>query len=198
MPFSFSVLASNHGKTIKNQIYGRALSRDPRGDDQEDLYLDDKDIKGLRPQTGIFNNTNDKKHELEEILHSGFNKVSITQVGNVLFFKASATKNLIITFPLAFPILESWNIIFLSNPHSRFSFPWLFPNLYLCIFFINLMASIIIDWSTLRIYCPKVLLGLYDSFARFLFSFAVRYYLIAYEATRLLWGFSCPSYPGVS
>ncbi len=43
-------------------------------------------------RTGIFNNIHDKKDELEEILHSGFNKVSITQVGNVLFFSASNRK----------------------------------------------------------------------------------------------------------
>lgn len=42
---------------------------------------------------GIFNNTDDKKNELEAILCGGFNKVSITQFGNVLFFKASKRKS---------------------------------------------------------------------------------------------------------
>lgn len=43
-------------------------------------------------RSGIFNNIQDKKDELEELLHSGFNDVSIKQVGNVLFFKASNRK----------------------------------------------------------------------------------------------------------
>jgi len=43
-------------------------------------------------KTGIFNNKDDKKNELEEVLRDGFGKVSVTQIGNVLFFKASKRK----------------------------------------------------------------------------------------------------------
>ncbi|PKH87616.1 class I SAM-dependent methyltransferase [Colwellia sp. Bg11-28] len=42
---------------------------------------------------GIFNNRQDKKEELEEVLRSGFNNVVITQIGNVVFFKASNRKS---------------------------------------------------------------------------------------------------------
>lgn len=43
-------------------------------------------------KSGIFNNIDDKKNELEDILLSDFNNVSVTQISNVIFFKASKRK----------------------------------------------------------------------------------------------------------
>lgn len=47
-------------------------------------------------------------------------------------------------------------------------------------------------WSILRVYKPEPILGLYDSFARVLFSLWMLYYLLIHNVTGVLWLFFAP------
>ena len=102
--------------------------------------------------------------------------------------RLSGIYDVIVTFPFAFPILAAWNIALISDLHVQFSFSGAVPEFSpLHLFFVNLMGSLVLVWSSLRIYKPNALLGLFDSFARFLFSFNILYYLFAYDVTGILW-----------
>ncbi|MDO6426978.1 hypothetical protein Q4489_08150 [Thalassotalea sp. 1_MG-2023] len=107
--------------------------------------------------------------------------------------KASAIYDVIVTFGFAFPILVVLSINMLFSIHTQFSFSGLMPEfLPLHLFFVNLMGSLVLVWSVLRITRPKPIFGLYDSFARFLFSFNMLFYLLAYDVTGVLWLFFVP------
>ncbi|PHS20153.1 MAG: hypothetical protein COA86_02360 [Kangiella sp.] len=100
----------------------------------------------------------------------------------------SAIYDVVMTFPYAFPILVAWNIGMISELHTQYSFSGSIPEFSpLHLFFVNLMGSLVLVWSAIRIYKPEAILGLYDSFARFLFSFNMLYYLLAYDVTTILW-----------
>ena len=107
--------------------------------------------------------------------------------------RASAIYDVLTTFAFAFPILVVLNLNTISNIHTQFSFSGSIPEfLPLHLFFVNLMGSLVLVWSALRILKPEPLFGLYDSFARFLFSFNMFFYLLAYDVTGLLWLFFIP------
>jgi hypothetical protein len=102
--------------------------------------------------------------------------------------RLSGIYDVIVTFPFAFPILAAWNIGLISELHIQFGFSGTVPEFSpLHLFFVNLMGSLVLVWSCLRIYKPEPLFGLFDSFARFLFSFNMLYYLLAFDATGILW-----------
>ncbi|MEO7425019.1 MAG: hypothetical protein ABI036_07520 [Fibrobacteria bacterium] len=102
--------------------------------------------------------------------------------------RLSAVYDLIVTFPFAFPKLCELQVEFLRRLHAQLhltgSIPDFFPIHY---FFINLMGSLVVVWSNLRIKHPEAVLGLFDSFARILFSGLMIYYLTVYKVTGLLW-----------
>ncbi|GAA6134964.1 hypothetical protein NBRC116188_17540 [Oceaniserpentilla sp. 4NH20-0058] len=107
--------------------------------------------------------------------------------------RASAIYDVLTTFGFAFPVLVSLNIYMLSSIHTQFSFSGSFPEfLPFHLFFLNLMGSVILVWSALRIANPEPIFGLYDSIARFLFSFNMFFYLLAYDITGILWLFFVP------
>lgn len=100
----------------------------------------------------------------------------------------SAIYDVIMTFAFAFPLLAAWNIGLFSGFHIQYGFSGSIPDFQpLHLFFVNLMGSVVLVWSAIRIYKPKAILGLYDSFARFLFSFNMLYYLLVHEVTGILW-----------
>jgi len=102
--------------------------------------------------------------------------------------RLSGIYDVIVTFPFAFPALAAWNIALISDLHVQLSFSGTVPEFSpLHLFFVNLMGSLVLVWSSLRIYKPNALFGLFDSFARFLFSFNMLYYLFAYDVTGILW-----------
>ena len=102
--------------------------------------------------------------------------------------RASAIYDWIVTAPFAFPVLVSWQLSMLVQLDHALGFASAFPTFApLHLFFINLMGSIVIVWSTLRILRPEPFLGLYDGFARVLFSSWMYYYLIVWNVTGLLW-----------
>lgn len=85
--------------------------------------------------------------------------------------RASALYDWIVTFPFAFPVLVVWHLSLLTQLHHFLGLVGDIPSFEpLHLFFINLMGSIVIVWSTLRLVRPDPLLGLYDGFARVLFS----------------------------
>jgi hypothetical protein len=64
-----------------------------------------------------------------------------------------------------------------------------FPALDLMqVFYANLMGSVVVVWSLLRVVRPQVIHGLFDGIARVLFSSAM-VYALAHGGPELLWGF---------
>lgn len=102
---------------------------------------------------------------------------------------ASALYDWIVTAPFAFPVLVSWHLSLLTWLHHLLGLAGAIPSSFepLHLFFINLMGSIVIVWSTLRLVKPDPLLGLFDGFARVLFSAWMFYYLAVWNVTGLLW-----------
>jgi len=102
--------------------------------------------------------------------------------------RTSAIYDVVMTFAFAFPVLVIWNLSLLSDINTQFAFSGSIPEFQpLHLFFVNLMGSVVLVWSAIRIYKPEPILGLYDSFARFLFSFNMLYYLLMHDVTGLLW-----------
>ena len=56
------------------------------------------------------------------------------------------------------------------------------------VFYANLMGSVVLVWSTLRIVRPQVIHGLMDGIARVLFS-TWMVYALAHGGPEILWGF---------
>ncbi len=102
--------------------------------------------------------------------------------------RTSAIYDVLMTFGYAFPILAVLNINFVSSLHEGLSLSGTIPGFEpLHLFFVNLMGGIVLVWSALRIYKPEPLLGLFDSYARFLFSFNMFYYAYFYDVTSIIW-----------
>jgi hypothetical protein len=100
----------------------------------------------------------------------------------------SALYDLLITFPFAFPKLCELQIDALKQLHERLGLAGSIPDFHpIHYFFINLMGSLVIVWSALRIKYPEPILGLFDSFSRFMFSGLMLYYLLVFKVTGLLW-----------
>jgi hypothetical protein len=101
--------------------------------------------------------------------------------------KMSAWYDLIITAPFAFPFLSELVINNLTSFHYFFNFPGTIPVFEpLHFFFINLMGSIIVVWSILRIRHTQPLFGFYDAHARIAFSTWMITYLFIFDATPIL------------
>jgi hypothetical protein len=100
----------------------------------------------------------------------------------------SALYDLLITFPFAFPKLCELQIDALKQLHDKLGLAGSIPDFHpIHYFFINLMGSLVVVWSALRIKYPQPILGLFDSFSRFMFSGLMLYYLLVLKVTGLLW-----------
>ncbi|MBX7173393.1 MAG: hypothetical protein K1X72_20660 [Pyrinomonadaceae bacterium] len=107
--------------------------------------------------------------------------------------KASAIYDWIVTAPFAFPFLVNYQISTLNTLHNYFGFGGQIPNFEpMHLFFINLMGSVVLVWSTLRIHKSEPLFGFYDGIARVLFSSWMIFYLLFGNATHLLVFFVIP------
>lgn len=87
---------------------------------------------------------------------------------------------------------------------AAFATPWTFQLLYRLlnqispmpafdpthVLFVNLMGSVILVWSALRIWRPEPILGLFDAFARGLFFCWQVYYLVLFGITPVTWAFA--------
>jgi len=107
--------------------------------------------------------------------------------------RASALYDILVTFPFALPGLALWNLAQIKTLHTSFGFSGTIADFApFHLFFVNLMGSLVMVWSVLRVYKPEPILGLYDSFARVLFSLWMLYYLLVHNVTGVLWLFFVP------
>jgi len=60
------------------------------------------------------------------------------------------------------------------------------------VLFANMLGSIVLVWSVLRIWNPKPIYGLFDSFGRGLFFTWQIYYLLAMDGAPIVWLFAVP------
>ncbi|POZ60659.1 hypothetical protein [Chromobacterium alticapitis] len=58
------------------------------------------------------------------------------------------------------------------------------------VLFANLLGSVVVIWSVLRLRRPEAEFGLYDTFARGLFFIWQLYYLLAMNGVAIVWGFA--------
>jgi hypothetical protein len=72
------------------------------------------------------------------------------------------------------------------------SFSSLPPFEPLHVLFANLLGSIVVVWSVLRVLNPDPVYGLYDTFARFLFFTWQLYYLLVMSGASVVWLFAGP------
>ena len=87
---------------------------------------------------------------------------------------------------------------------AAFATPWTFHLLHqtlglisplpafepLHVFFVNLLGSIVLVWSALRILRPEPIFGLFDAVARGLFLFWQIYYLMVFDISPVVWVFA--------
>ncbi len=107
--------------------------------------------------------------------------------------RASAIYDILVTFPFAIPGLAAWNIAQFQKLHDSFGLAGSLPQFEpLHIFFVNLMGTVVLTWSYLRVIRPDPLLGLLDGIGRFLFSTWMLYYLVMHNASGVLWLFFIP------
>jgi hypothetical protein len=107
--------------------------------------------------------------------------------------RASAIYDIIVTLPFAIPVLAAWNLAQITGLHNSLGFGGSIPEFEpLHIFFVNLMGTVVMTWSFLRVIRPDPLLGLLDGVGRFLFSTWMLYYLFVHSATAILWLFFVP------
>jgi hypothetical protein len=102
--------------------------------------------------------------------------------------RLSGVYDLAVTFPFAFPVLCELQVQFLTRLHVSLDLSGGIPDFQpIHYFFMNLMGSVVIVWSILRIKHPENILGLYDSYARFMFAGVMLFYLLMSQVTGLLW-----------
>jgi len=107
--------------------------------------------------------------------------------------RASAIYDLVVIFPFALPILAAWNINQIILLHEALSFSGsisTFDPIHLL--FVNLMGSLILVWSALRLYKSDVIHGLFDSYIRISFSLLMVFYILNNDVTGVLWLFLLP------
>lgn len=108
--------------------------------------------------------------------------------------RSSAIYDLVFTAAFAVPGLAVLKIALLSELHLWLgmtgSFP-VFDTMHL--FFVHLLGAIVVVWSVLRVVEPRAIYGLYDSAARFAFSFSMAWALFQ-GGTELVWYFLIPEF----
>ncbi|GEM_PF-2106738 len=89
---------------------------------------------------------------------------------------------------------------------AAFATPWTFgiihqllgqltplpPFVPLHVLFANLLGSIVVVWSALRVWNPQPIFGLFDSIARGLFFIWQLYYLVVMGGSPIVWFFAIP------
>lgn len=106
---------------------------------------------------------------------------------NVVF--ASALYDLLVTAPFATPWTATRSLDLLTRMHHAFALSGsLAFDGPMALLFVNLMGSIVVVWSVVRLQTPTARLGAADTVGRLLFSswFA---FALAHGASRLLVGF---------
>lgn len=98
--------------------------------------------------------------------------------------RASALYDLVATAAFATP----WTFAIVHRMLSSLSpLPDFQP---LHVLFANLLGSIVIVWSIIRLRDPQAIYGFYDSIARGLFAVWQLYYLLAMHGSPIVWSFA--------
>lgn len=106
---------------------------------------------------------------------------------------ASALYDILVTLPFAFPVISAWQLTFYANLHQQLGFSGEFPLFEPThLFFVNLMGSVVLVWSLLRMARPEPIYGLADGLTRLLFSAWMVIYMLFYGVSGLLWLFFVP------
>jgi hypothetical protein len=98
--------------------------------------------------------------------------------------RASAIYDLVVTAGFATP----WTFALVHDVLGRLSHLPSFEPVH--VLFANLLGSIVVVWSVLRIRSPQPIFGLYDSVARALFLTWQLYYLVAMNGAPIVWFFA--------
>lgn len=107
---------------------------------------------------------------------SGFKKI----------VRASAWYDLVVTAPLATPWTLAWFLSQLAQLHERLGLPGTVPAYDTSVgLFANLLGSVVVVWSLVRIRSPQAWLGRFDALSRYLFA-AWMLYALAHGATAAL------------
>ena len=115
--------------------------------------------------------------------------ISSTASRRVVFL--GALYDLMVTFPFATPWTFTINWRMLSAFNQRFGAPPLPHFSVMPLLIANLMGTLIVVWSVLRLRHPTRLLGRYDGTARFLFAFWMMGALLT-PGQPILWLFLVP------
>lgn len=101
--------------------------------------------------------------------------------------RASAWYDLVVTAPFAFPLLSVHALALLRQVHVALGLHGSIPQFEAAhLLFMNLMGSLVVVWSVLRLRRTRVEYGAYDACARFLFAFCEGYYLFNSGLSALL------------
>ncbi len=104
----------------------------------------------------------------------------------------SAWYDLIVTAPLATPWTLKWFLAAFADLHSMLGVAGEVPAYGISLgLFANLLGSVVVVWSLVRVRNPQPWLGRYDAVARFLFS-AWMAYAMAHGASLLVLAFLVP------
>ena len=98
--------------------------------------------------------------------------------------QASAFYDVLVTAPFATPWTFAWTHGLLGQLAP------LAPFEPIHVLFANMMASLILVWSVLRLRHPHPVFGLYDSLTRFLFLVWELYFLLFLGVSPVLWMFA--------
>jgi len=110
---------------------------------------------------------------------------------------ASGWYDLVVTAPLATPWTLSWFLATLAELHAVLGLAGDVPTYSLSLgLFANLLGSLVLVWSVLRVRSPELRFGRYDAVARLLFSAWMAYaalngfspVVLAFLIPEITWG----------
>lgn len=104
--------------------------------------------------------------------------------------RSSGIYDIVIMIPFAIPGVVAWTMNQISNIHNSLSLSGTVPEFSsFHLLFINIMATITIVWSVLRVRNPIPLYGLYDTVTRILIAAIMLVYLLQYNVSQIMWLF---------
>lgn len=104
--------------------------------------------------------------------------------------RSSGIYDIIIMIPFAIPGVVAWTMHQISNFHNSLMLSGTVPEFSsMHLLFINIMATITIVWSVLRIVNPIPLYGIYDTVTRIFIAAIMLVYLLQYNVSEIMWLF---------
>lgn len=105
----------------------------------------------------------------------------------------SAAYDLIVTGAFALPLIASFTVVQLQQLHRVLGLSGDFPAFSpMHMLFVQLLGSLVVVWSMLRILKPQALFGLCDATGRALFSLHMATALFLSNGSELIWLFLIP------